>query len=99
MTIAGRGGEWQVSGSFCERGKEYAIQEITNPIRILTTTIKLTDGRLLPVKSADTIYLSEQPELIKLLRGVNITSPVAIGQVIESQIGKTKVNIVATADA
>ena len=40
-----------ITGNTCPRGKEYAVTECTHPVRTLTTTIKCTDGRLLPVKT------------------------------------------------
>ena len=40
-----------ITGNTCPRGKEYATTECTHPVRTLTTTIKCTDGRLLPVKT------------------------------------------------
>ena len=31
----------EVSGNTCPRGKQYAINELTNPTRTLTTTIRI----------------------------------------------------------
>ena len=34
-----------VTGNFCPRGKEYAINEITNPKRTITTTIRVKNRK------------------------------------------------------
>ena len=36
--------QWSVSGNGCPRGEAFAIQEMTDPQRILTTTIRLRKG-------------------------------------------------------
>jgi CxxC motif-containing protein len=38
-------------GNRCPRGEKFAEQERTAPKRVLTTTVKMADGRLLPVKT------------------------------------------------
>ena len=40
-----------VEGNGCKRGYEYAISEVKNPVRTLTTTIKLQNGKVIPVKT------------------------------------------------
>ena len=38
-------------GNRCPRGEKFAEQERTAPKRVLTTTVKMADGRLLPVRT------------------------------------------------
>ena len=40
-----------VTGFSCIRGKNYATAEVVNPLRVITTTIKTLDGRVVPVKT------------------------------------------------
>ncbi|MBN4069993.1 DUF1667 domain-containing protein [bacterium AH-315-G05] len=46
--------EYLISGHKCIRGEKYAIEEITNPTRVLTYTVKIMNANLsrLPVKTA-----------------------------------------------
>ena len=43
----------EVTGNACPRGKEYGINEVTNPVRVVTSTVKITGANLrrLPVKT------------------------------------------------
>ena len=49
----------EVPGYSCENGKNYAMQESVCPMRILTTTVKITQStlRVLPVMSEKEIPL------------------------------------------
>lgn len=35
-----------VTGNTCKRGEDYARKEVTNPTRIVTTTVRVSGGRL-----------------------------------------------------
>ena len=41
----------KVSGNTCPRGKQYAIDECTNPVRTITSTVRCEDGSVIPVKT------------------------------------------------
>ena len=42
-----------VTGNFCKRGQIYALEELTNPSRTLTTTIRVRNRKdvLIPVRT------------------------------------------------
>ena len=44
-----------VSGNICKRGKMYAENECTNPMRTVTTTAKTSNGGVVAVKTETTI--------------------------------------------
>ena len=91
-------GALRVTGNECEHGILFAEQEVYNPQRILTTTVKLATGELLPVRSRGTVKKSELKTLIGQLKNIIVVPPVEIGQVIVPSIGENSVEIVA-ADA
>mgnify|MGYP000125681872 CR=1 FL=1 len=49
-----------VTGNNCPRGDKFAHQELTCPMRVLTTTVAVSGGdeALLPVRTADAIPLA-----------------------------------------
>ena len=49
--------ENKVSGNSCERGAEYGINEVTNPVRVITSTVKVENGDspVVPVKTKNPI--------------------------------------------
>jgi CxxC motif-containing protein len=87
-----------VSGNQCLRGKEFALQEINDPQRTLTTTLKTSTGKLVSVKSTAPVSKKELSELVKELQSVTIGAPIKIGQVIVKALGENAVDIVATAN-
>lgn len=91
-------GNIEVSGNFCPRGKEYAISEITNPVRTLTTTIKIKskDYFRLPVISSSPIPFEKIFVALKELKNIEVCAPVKRGQIIIEKIAGTESNIVAS---
>ncbi|MBR5975802.1 MAG: FAD-dependent oxidoreductase [Clostridiales bacterium] len=72
-----------VSGNSCPRGEEYAINEITHPMRTLTTTIRVrrADGTLgrISVKSKGEIPKQEIFTLAEKIHLTIIDAPVSVG--------------------
>ena len=87
-----------VSGNTCLRGDAYARKELTNPTRIVTSTVRVTGGKLamVSVKTEKDIPKDAIFDCMKVLRDVEVSAPVTIGQVIVSDVAGTGVNIVAT---
>lgn len=71
-----------VSGNKCPRGKEYAINEITNPVRVITTTVRCADGSILPVKTNRPIPKDKIKECMKIINNCNPLLPICVGDVI-----------------
>lgn len=87
-----------VSGNTCNRGKQYAVSECTNPVRMLTTTVKLNGGSLpvAPVKTNAPIPKGKMFECMKEINSASIDAPVKIGDVVIHNICETGVDIVIT---
>ena len=87
-----------VSGNSCPRGAEYGKNEIQNPTRVLTSTVRLSGGayRRCPVKTDAAVPKGKLMEIMKALNQVELTSPVSIGQVVLSDAAGTGVNVVVT---
>lgn len=86
----------EISGNQCKRGADYATTEVTQPMRVLTTTVRLENGRLLPVKTSRPIPKALLFDAIKELSGVVVKPPVKMGQVVYSNVAGTGVDVVAT---
>ena len=87
----------KVRGNNCERGKEYALKEISNPTRILTTTVKVirSSTKRLPVKTDGEIPKEKIFKAMDVINKIYVTPPIEMGNVIIKNILDTKVNIVA----
>ena len=87
-----------VSGHTCKNGEKYARKELTNPTRIVTSTVRVTGGTLgmASVKTVSDIPKGAIFDCVKALRDIDVPAPVTIGQVIISDVAGTGVDIVAT---
>lgn len=90
-----------VTGNSCKRGEIYAGKEVTNPTRIVTSTVRVEGGTLdmVSVKTREDIPKEKIFDCIKALKGVVVKAPVQIGQVIVKDAAGTGVDIVATKSA
>ena len=98
MTAEGNGQNWTVTGNGCKRGIEHAIGECTNPVRTVTSTVRVSNRQdtMLPVKTADPIPKGEMFAVMEKLRAACVAAPVRIGDVILEDIFGTK--IIATGE-
>lgn len=89
-----------VSGNECKRGEAYAKAELTNPTRVLTSTVKLTGGLhpRLPVKSSAPLPKGMLLDAMRLLDDIEVVSPVACGDIIIKNILNTGVDFLVTRD-
>ena len=65
---------YSVAGNNCPRGDKFAHQELTCPMRVLTTTVAVSGGdeALLPVRTAEAIPLALHAQAMDLIRGLVI---------------------------
>lgn len=89
-----------VKGHTCPQGEQYAIDEFTNPVRVLTTTVCVQDGVLpvVPVRSEAPIPKPRIKECVHALRTVTVKAPVTCGDIILKNILNTGVSIIASRD-
>lgn len=89
-----------VTGNNCPRGDKFAHQELTCPMRVLTTTVAVSSGdeALLPVRTADAIPLELHAQAMTLIRGLVVNAPIHMGDVVLENLLDTNVNLVASMD-
>ena len=90
--------ELNVTGNACPRGATYGKQEIIDPRRYLTSTVKLiskTCSRL-PVISSGDLPKNKVSEVIKYLDTIEVSTPVKVKDVIVKDVLGLGVDIVAT---
>ncbi len=75
-----------VEGNLCPRGKTYAVNECEEPRRVLTATVRTSDGRLLPVRTSGPVLREEMMAIMQRLKTVVASLPVALGEVVVEKI-------------
>ena len=100
VTVELDGGEVKsVSGYTCPRGKTYAEKEVTDPTRIVTSTVKVTGGvrERVACKTASDIPKGKIADVMKEINAVCTAAPVTIGEVLIENAAGTGVGVIATA--
>jgi CxxC motif-containing protein/NADPH-dependent 2,4-dienoyl-CoA reductase/sulfur reductase-like enzyme len=87
-----------VTGNQCKRGITYGQQEQTNPIRAVTSTVRITGAALsrCPVKIDRPIPKALLVKAVEQLDSVTVSAPVAIGQAVLENVLDTGANFVIT---
>lgn len=87
-----------VSGNTCPRGDSYARKEVTNPTRIVTSTVRIAgaNGGMVSCKTQDDIPKNMIFDVVNALKDVEVNPPVRIGDVLVENVAGTGVNVVAT---
>ena len=89
-----------VTGNSCPRGDKFAHQELTCPMRVLTTTVAVSGGdeALLPVRTAEAIPLELHAQAMSLIRGLVVKAPIHMGDVILPNLLNTNIDLIASMD-
>ena len=88
-----------ISGYTCPRGKSYAEKEVTNPTRIVTSTVKVRCGarERVSCKTAQDIPKDKIFAVMEAINAACVEAPVVIGESLISDVAGTGVDVVATA--
>lgn len=89
-----------MTGNNCPRGDKFAHQELTCPMRVLTTTVAVSGGEeaLLPVRTSEAIPLSLHAQAMDLIRGLIVNAPIRMGDVVLPDLLNTNINLIASMD-
>ena len=87
-----------IEGFTCPRGKQYAIDECTHPMRTVTSTARTSDGGVVAVKTDRTIPKELMFDCMKEINKTVATLPVRIGDILIENLLGTGANVVITAN-
>lgn len=98
LTVKIDGENVEVSGNTCNNGVVYANNEIKNPTRIVTSTVKVLDGDIERVscKTETAIPKGKIFDCMAEIRKKKVNAPVRIGDVLISDVAGTGINVIAT---
>ncbi len=88
-----------VTGFTCPRGKQYAIDECTHPMRTITSTVRAENGEVVPVKTNTTVPKELMFDCMREINRAVVTLPAHIGDVVIANILGTGADVVITANA
>ena len=98
VVIDDKGEIESISGNQCNRGIKYAEAEVTNPTRMMTSTVRLHGAAIdqLPVKSEAPVAKDMVKDCVRALKPVDVNSHISVVDVILSNVCATDFDIVAT---
>lgn len=87
-----------ITGNTCERGKNYAQNELTHPMRMLTSTVKLKNAIYcrLPVITSKEIPKEKVFDVIKEINQIEVTAPIKINDKLIENVCGLGVDIIAS---
>lgn len=91
-------GEIIITGNKCPRGIEYGGQEMTEPLRVLTSSVLVKNGDvpLLSVKTTKAIPRRLLNDIMEILKKTVVEAPIKSGDVLIKNILDTGADIIAT---
>lgn len=98
VTVTKENDEIMVRGNTCKRGEIYAKKEITNPTRMVTTTVRVENGRIpmVSVKTNGEVPKEQIMQCIKELSQITVKAPVFLGDIIKENVLGSGIDVIAT---
>ena len=89
----------EVTGNTCKRGEMYAKQEVTNPTRTITSSVRVSnrEDTLVSVKTSAPVPKGKMFEVMKEINKAKVKAPTHIGDVvIKDVLGLEGVDVLIT---
>lgn len=92
---------YSVEGNSCNRGRDFGIQEVTEPSRALTGRVLLKNGAMsrLPVKTTGVIPKDKVDECMKIFNSTEVSAPIKRGDIIIKNILGLGIDVIAARKA
>ncbi len=102
VTLNDAGEVVSVTGNTCPRGDAYGRKEVTNPTRIVTSSLPVSGASsgmaMVSVKTASDIPKGKIFDVVRDIKGIVVSAPVHIGDVVKADVAGTGVDMIATRD-
>jgi CxxC motif-containing protein len=88
----------EIKGNVCKLGAEYVKDEVTNPRRIVTTTVRVKNGKhpLVPVWTESAIPKDKIFDLMKQLNKIELIAPVKTDQIVIKNVFNLNINVITS---
>ena len=98
MDVSMDGDKVVVVGNSCPKGEDFAIAEMTNPVRVLCSSVKTTFAEypVLPVRTTEEIPKAKLMEAMEVINAFELDHEVEVGECLIKNILGTSADIIAT---
>ena len=85
-----------VTGNLCDKGPEWARQEIVNPMRTISSSVLVEQGDfpMVSVRTDSPISLKNIFKVMKEIKSVRVKAPVKIGDIVIEKVLGPPCNII-----
>ncbi|MGN0961051.1 MAG: DUF1667 domain-containing protein [Christensenellales bacterium] len=87
----------KISGNLCPRGEEYAKEEMTCPMRMVTALMKTKNGQIVPVKTSREVPKTDIDKVLDEISKVS-AEYTKIGDIVIKNVANLGVDIVITGE-
>lgn len=100
LSVEKAGEQFIVEGNRCPKGKEFAINEITDPKRSICSTVKTAFKKAprLPVRTNGEVAVKAIFNVMEQINKIFIDKPIHTGDVIIENVSNTGINVIAASD-
>lgn len=87
-----------VQGNGCLRGVSYGKAEVTNPVRMVTSTVKIISSKFVrcPVITSHEVPKGKMFDIMAAVNKVTVHAPIHAGDIVIADVCHLGVNIVST---
>lgn len=88
----------KIEGNVCKLGLDYVKDEVTNPRRVVTSTVKVKDGKypLVPVWTTSAIPKDKIFDLLHLLSEIELEAPVDVDKIVLTNVFDLNIDVVTS---
>lgn len=89
---------FEVTGNNCPRGAVYGKNELTAPVRVITSTVKVEDADIgrCPVRTSAPVPKAKMFDIMEQIHLASVISPVKIGDIVIKNVCGTGADVIAT---
>ena len=91
---------FKVTGNACKRGEVYGYNEVTNPKRVITSTVRTASAEYprCPVKTSEAVPKAKMFEIMKLLDDIKLDVPIKCGDIVIKNVLDTGADFITCKD-
>lgn len=87
-----------IKGNTCKRGEAFARSEVTCPMRMVTTTVRITQGihPLLPVITSQNVPKQKIFDIMEVCKTLEVQAPIIANTVLVKDIAQSGADLIAS---
>lgn len=100
LRVEKKDGQWEVSGNQCKRGITFAIEEMTHPMRTISSTVRTAfpEVPVIPVRVSAEIPKERIFDVMKQINQVRVEKICGTGDVVIEDVLGLHVDVIVTSD-